>query len=57
MLTIERITVNRFILYKWTQLFKIEIERNKPKKLFVHDNSMYLISLIKDFNIKRAIYV
>ena len=36
---------------------KTEMGRNKPKKFFVHDNSTHSISLIKDFNTRRPIYV
>ena len=31
--------------------------RNKPKKFFAHANSTHSISLIKDFKIRRPIYV
>lgn len=48
---------NYLFWYKWTQLFKTEIERNKPKKFFIHANSTHSISLIKDFKIRRPIYV
>ncbi|MBQ9012508.1 MAG: IS1595 family transposase, partial [Bacilli bacterium] len=42
--------------YKWTQLFKTEMEKNKPKKFFVHANSTHSISLVKDFKIGILIY-
>ena len=48
---------NYLFWYKWSQLFKTEMGRNKPKKFFVHDNSTHSISLIKDFNTRRLIYV
>ena len=32
------------------------MERNKTKKFFIHANSGYSISLIKNFKIIRAIY-
>lgn len=48
---------NYLFWYKWTQLFKTEMEINKPKKFFVHANSTYSISLIKDFKVRRPIYV
>ena len=45
---------NYLFWYKWTQLFKTEIERNKPKKFFIHANSTHSISLImKVWNIGR----
>ncbi|WP_275926202.1 hypothetical protein [Clostridium perfringens] len=34
-----------------------EMERNKPKKFFIHANSKHSVSLIKDFKIRRPIYV
>ena len=48
---------NYLFWYKWRQLFKTEMERNKPKKFFIHANSTYSISLIKDFKIRRQIYI
>lgn len=48
---------NYLFWYKWTQLFKIEMERNKPKKFFIHANSTHSVSLIKDFKIRIPIYV
>ena len=47
---------NYFFWYKWTQLFKRKMERNKLKKFFIHANSTHSISLIKDFKIKGLIY-
>ena len=48
---------NYLFWYKWTQLFKTEMERNKPKKFFIYANSTHSVSLIKDFKIRRPIYV
>ena len=35
----------------------LSMERNKPKKFFIHANSTHSISLIKDFKIRIPIYV
>ena len=48
---------NYLFWYKWSQLFKTEMERNKPKKFFIHANSTHSVSLIKNFKIRRPIYV
>lgn len=48
---------NYLFWYKWSQLFKTEMERNKLKKFFIHANSTHSISLIKDFKIRKPIYV
>lgn len=48
---------NYLFWYKWIQIFKSEMEKNKSKKLFVHANSIHCTTLIKDFKTREAIYV
>lgn len=48
---------NYLFWYKWSKLFKREMERNKSTRLFVHVNSVHSTTLVKDFKTKNAIYV